>query len=332
MARQEKKRGGNGSSGSAASPYGFDPTHGYDLQQLLQVTAPQGPEDFQAFWQKKYAAALKVQTVPVLKDTGGNFKGWRVFDLAYTSTDVFPIGGWLLLPEGGEPRRGFIITHGYGNREQPDYHLQFQDAAILFPCLRGLGRSQRQPISNEVKWHVLHDIDKPEQYILRGCVEDVWTGVSALLRLFPYLSGHVGYLGQSFGGGIGALALAWEKRIARAHLSVPTFGNHPLRLTLPNIGSGASLQDYYQEQGKSIFTTLQYYDAATAARFIHIPVHCALALYDPFVPPPGQFALFNALRGPKERFILTAGHHSYPEQENEELKLQTEVERFFRNL
>ena len=51
------------------------------------------------------------------------------------------------------------------------------------------------------------------------------------------------YMGISFGGGIGALALPWDERFHRAHLNVPSFGHHPLRLTLPEpdtTGSGSN--------------------------------------------------------------------------------------------
>ncbi len=312
--------------------YDFDPSHGYSLDQLLKVQAPKEPADFKQFWTTRYERAQLVKPAPILKDTQGNYKGWRVFDLAYTSTDNFPIQGWLLLPESSEPKRGFIVGHGYTNREEPDYHLPFQDAAILFPCFRGLGRSQRPPISNEVKWHVLHDIDKPDRYIIGGCVEDVWMAVSALLRLFPHLAEHIGYLGTSLGGGVGSLATAWDSRIKKCHLNVPTFGNHPLRLTLANVGSGASLQSYYKLHGNEALKTLQYYDAATAAGYITSPVHCALAPYDPYVPPAGQFAIYNNLAGPKKCFLLTAGHHPHAHEKQEEVNLVVEIKQFFQDL
>lgn len=189
--------------------YDFDPTHGYRLDDLLQVDAPSPPAGFEHFWRNRYEKALEVKPLPILKDTGGSFKGWRIFDIQYTSTDSFSINGWLLYPENKEPRRGFVITHGYGGREEPDYHLPFEDSVFLFPCIRGTGKSQRPPISSEPNWHVLHDIDKVDRYVIGGCVEDIWCGVNTLIRLFPYVAGHIGYLGISFGGGLGAFASNW---------------------------------------------------------------------------------------------------------------------------
>lgn len=77
---------------------------------------------------------------------------------------------------------------------------------------------------------------------------------------------------------------------------------------------------------------LAYHDAATAARRIRIPVHCALAEFDPAVAPPGQFSIFNALAGPRELFLLQAGHFPHEAMEEEERRLQGELGTFFAGL
>lgn len=313
----------------AISEYGFDPSYGYTLPQLLAVTPPQEPKDFDAFWQSRYQKALAIAPLPHIKMMSENERGWRVFEISYTSTDNFRIHGWLLLPVNGVIKRGFVIGHGYGGRDGPDFHLPFTDAALLFPCFRGLGRSANPSISSASCWHVLHDVDKTNRYILGSCVEDVWLGVSALLQLFPHLAGHLGYLGISFSGGIGALALPWEQRIARGHLNIPSFGHNPIRLRLPTRGSAHSLQKFYKYHKKQLLTTLRYYDAALAAKRITMPIHCACALFDPFVAPPSQFAIYNALANTKQLFTLIAGHYSYPEQQQQEQALIAELDAFF---
>lgn len=310
----------------------FDPAYGYSLAQLLAVTPPKEPKDFDEFWRQRYQQALTVDPKPQIKIINEDSQGWRVFELRYTSTDSFPIRGWLLLPTSGVITRGFIVGHGYGGRDEPDFHLPFKDAALLFPCFRGLSLSARSPISTEPYWHVLHDIDQKDNYILGGCVEDVWLGVSALLSLFPHLAGHLGYLGISFGGGIGALALAWESRISKAHLNVPTFGHQPLRLRLPTNGSAHSVQRFYQSHKKMTLKVLRYYDASLAAKRITMPMHCACAKFDPCVAPPGQFAIYNALPGEKQLFALEAGHYNYPSQAQQERELMNELDAFFASL
>lgn len=309
--------------------YDFDPTYGYSINQLLAVKTPKEPKDFDCFWQMRYQKALTVDPQPRTKIINENTQGWRVFEISYTSTDNFPIRGWLMLPASGVIKRGFIIGHGYGGRDDPDYHLPFKDAALFFPCFRGLGLSAQPAISSEPYWHVLHDINQRDCYILGGCVEDLWLAVSAMLCLFPNLAGHLGYLGISFGGGVGALALAWESRIRKGHLNAPTFGHHPLRLRLATNGSAHSVQQYYRTHKKQTLKVLRYYDAALAAKRIIMPIHCACAKFDPCVPPPGQFAIYNALPREKHLFILEAGHHNYPDQARQEAELINQLEVFF---
>ena len=308
------------------------PSHRFDIDDLMEVCVGEEPEGFAEKWQQWREEALQVQPKPSIRDAGYDHGVWRVFDMEYTSTDRVQVGGWLLLPKSGRIERGLVISHGYGGREAPDYHYGFENAALLFPCARGLGRSKHPPISHEPRWHVRHDIDKPESYVLRGCVEDVWLAVSAMLRLVPHLEGHIGYMGGSFGGGVGAMALAWEERIARGHLSLPSFGYQMLRIQLKTLGSAASIQTLYKKEPDLVTNTLQWYDAAFAARHITMPMHVACALSDPVVSPPGQFAIFNALAGPKQLFTLSAGHMDYADQEEEARDLQKELEVFFKDL
>jgi cephalosporin-C deacetylase len=301
------------------------------LDRMLAIEAPEPPADFEAFWRARRARAMRIAPKPKLRDTGADRGAWRVFEISYSSTDRVRVKGWLLLPVDGVVRRGFVIGHGYSGRTEPDFHFPFTDAALLFPCARGLGLTRHGTISSNPMWHVLHDIHDRHRYVLGGCVEDMWQGVSALLRLCPEVAGHVGYMGISFSGGIGALALPWEERVQRAHFNVPTFGHQPMRLKLPSTGSATSVQ-LFARKHPQVRETLSYYDAASAARFLRQPVHCACALEDSAVAPAGQFAIFNALAGPKALFPLTAGHADYPGQANEERELLREIDKFFRDL
>ncbi|HYE36650.1 acetylxylan esterase [Methylocaldum sp.] len=309
----------------------FDPTYGYSLESLLRVGWPEEPGDFVDFWESRYRRTLTIHPDPEMTRCKGDHPDFDVYDIGYRSTDGFIIGGWLLKPKREPIRRGLVVGHGYGGREAPDFDLPVGEAVILFPCFRGLARSRRPPVPDNPAGHVLYEIDRRDRYILGGCVEDLWLAVSTLISAFPHIEGHIGYLGISFGGGIGALALPWEPRIRIAHLNVPTFGHHPLRLTLRTLGSGEAVRRYERRHG-SVLETLRYYDAACAARHIHIPVHVAAALFDPVVAPPGQFAIYNALAGPKSLFVLQAGHSDYPEQREQERELLAELRTFFEPL
>lgn len=313
---------------SFAHGYPFDPGYGYDLGRLLAIEPPPEPDDFVAFWQARHARALALQPNPRLRVSGLAHPGFRVHDLEYQSTDGVVIRGWLLTPLLGPARRALVLGHGYGGIEEPPLELPRADAVYLVPCFRGLGLSRCPPFSADPDWHVLHDIQDRDRYVLGGCVDDVWTGVSALLLCHPELEGHVGYAGISLGGGIGAMAMAWDGRIARGHLEVPTFGHQPLRLELPSVGSGESVRRFVREQGR-VPAALRYYDAALAARHIRQPTHIAAALFDPAVPPPGQFAIHNALPGDRRLFLLAAGHFDHPDRQRQQRELLGELWSFF---
>ncbi|WP_309397549.1 acetylxylan esterase [Cerasicoccus maritimus] len=314
-------------------PFPFDPTYGYTLETLLEITPPPEPPGFAEFWQNAYREAMKVEPKATVTDTGRVENGWRIYDLTYRSTGGIKIGGWMTVPAKGPVRRGFVVGHGYGGRGAGDTHYPLPESAIFYPCMRGQrDRSLNPPISPEPQWHVLHDIDKRDKYVIRGCVEDTWLAVTALLNLFPQVEGHVGYLGGSFGGGIGSLALPWDKRISKAHLRVPTFGHHPIRLKCHGLGSGESVRTFHAKHPWVAERTLPYYDSSISATHIKIPVHCACALFDPSVCPPGQFSVYNALAGPKELYVLDAGHFEYRGEAKQNQEVLAEIGAFFKDI
>ena len=307
----------------------MDPNKSYPLENLLNISSPPSPKGFDEFWQNAYQATRAYKVSIELTDTGENRSHWKIYKLSFVSTNAIKINGWLLVPSKGEVKRAMIVGHGYGGRDAPDFHLPFPDTAIYFPCCRGISLSSHYPISQDPYWHVIHDIDKKDQYILRGCVEDTWLSVSALEMLYPHLANKIFYMGMSFTGGIGVLALAQDTRIAKAHFNVPTFGNHKLRLRIPTQGSGKSLQDFYHREPYKLIRTLRYYDAANAAKRIKVPTHFALALRDSVVTPPGQFAIYNQIPDKKSLFVLDAGHDNYENQDQQHAELLKELEEFF---
>lgn len=309
--------------------YSFDPTYGHDLAALLEIAAPAEPVDFTTFWQNLHAQARSVTVAPAWREIPSPQRRTRVFEVEFTSLDGVRINGWLTRPRDGFVERGVVVSHGYGGRDGPDFRLPFARAALLFPCARGISRSARPDIPGNPDAHVLHGIQRRETYVHAGCAADtVWCAASALLELFPTAARRLDYLGISFGGGIGALALPWDGRFRRAHLNVPSFGHHPLRLSLPCVGSGEAVRRYQRRTGRAL-ETLRYFDAAVAARHLRIPVHVAAARFDPAVPPPGQFAIYNALAGSKELFPLQAGHFDHAGTGAEDARLLDALAYFF---
>lgn len=285
----------------------FDSTYGYTLEQLLKVGFPAGPADFAEFWRATYDEVMSIPLRLEKRKIKSPRKDREIWEVEYDSLHGVRIGGWIIAPADGEFERGVVEGHGYGGRGEPGLDSPGPASVVIQPCARGFHRSAHPDIPDTGGKHVLYGIESRETYSHRGSVADYWQAGSALLQLYPQVAGCLDYAGGSFGGGIGAMLVPWDKRLRRAYLDVPSFGNHPLRVTLPCTGSGESVRLLYKKQPE-IMKVLQYFDAATAASYTEIPVYVSAALSDPAVPPPGQFAVYNALKGPKELLVRETGH------------------------
>lgn len=229
----------------------------------------------------------------------------------FDSLGGYRIGAWLLEPEG-ICRSGLIQGHGYGGRggaelADPDFPAP-EDVAVLAPCQPGFDLSAGPSLPAEASSHVVHGIDSPDTYILRYCVAALWSATRALAELRPEIAGRLAYEGGSFGGGLGALAAPWEPLWSCVRLDVPTFGHHPWRLRCPSNGSGEAVRQFHLRRPE-IAATLAYYDAAIAASHARMPAFLVPALFDPTVPPPGQWAVANAWGGPRTVSVARSGHH-----------------------
>ncbi len=289
----------------------FDATHGHDLPALLTVPAPPDPPDFADFWRQSHAEARDTPPQPEREEEEPGDPRSRLFAVRFRTTDGVSLGGWLALPREGKVRCGLVVGHGYGGRSAPSLGECPPGTATLFFCSRGFDRSVSAAVPGYSDGHVVHGIQTRQTYAHRGAAADVWSSASALLQLVPEIRGRLFYSGCSFGGGMGALALPWDDRFAGAHLDLPSFGNHPLRVTLPCTGSGEAIRRHVARHPEAL-AVLAYFDAATAARHIQIPTHVSAALLDPAVPPPGQFAIYNALAGPRRLYVRQAGHLDHP--------------------
>lgn len=306
----------------------FDATYGSGLRGLLEVRTTVEPDHFTAFWASCFAQASAVDPRP-RRQWVARQDGFDVFDVEFSTLGGYRLGGWLVLPDEGVIDRGIVVSHGYGGRSAPDIPLPLDGAAAFFPCSRGLPDRGLVPgIPHEIDQHVLHGIEDPATYVLAGCAADVWCAASALQVMVGGLS-RLDYVGVSFGGGIGALAVPWDHRFSSAVLMLPSFGQHELRRELPCDGSGEAVRRYAAEHPE-VRRVLPYFDAALGARHISIPTLVGAALWDPMVPPPCQFAVYNELRGPRELFVFSAGHVSYPAEQDEDLAWRAAVAEFLR--
>ncbi|PWF26573.1 acetylxylan esterase [Ancrocorticia populi] len=317
-------------------PASFDPTYGYSLADLEQCAAPQPadePADFDQFWDGLREAARAMDPVPTLGpwspwmyESGfpKNDDGYEIADLTFTSVGDVQLGGWVVRPVGGATQIA-VCGHGYGGREKPECDDVAPDALCVYPVARGLPtRSLVPDIGSGVgqTHHVLWGIESPRTYAPILSAADFSVAATVAIELFeaecrarsnttgsatPSENAPLIYHGGSFGGGAGIMALSIDDRFTGAVVSVPTFGNQVVRVTQHSEGSGQIVREFVAEHPEAL-ETLQYADAASAARRVRVPVVAFPALADGVVPPPGQFSVVNSLAGPVWRHVLAGGH------------------------
>lgn len=306
--------------------YPFDPTHGYTPEALRAIAPPRGPPDFDDFWRATWRATKAGPLSLTKTELPSASPAHRLWEVHYQTLAGVKAGAWLVLPKDRPVRMAAVMGHGYGADIAPIYFNR--DAALLFSCAPGFHLSAQPGLPDNVAEHVVHGLASRETYLLRHCVANLWSAARAMEELVPVAHDLLVYMGGSFGGGLGALALPWEPLYRRGHLTVPTFGHQELRITLPCEGSGSSVQNYVRTHPEAIHV-LRYFDAATAALRIQIPVMCAPAHFDPAVPPAGQMAVANALHSTGHIVEISAGHFEHPELPAELAALDQRTESFF---
>ncbi|GAA2244310.1 acetylxylan esterase [Promicromonospora sukumoe] len=298
----------------------IDGTYGYDRDALLAVEPVPAPAGFAELWQGWFAASRVVRPEPRLTSLGRQ-GAHDLYEVEHAGADGLRLRGWLALPSEGRARVGVVHGHGYGGRDAPAFDRVPDDAAVVFPVARGLGAlNSGVGAPDEAAEHVVHGIGSVATYSLGRCAVDLWHAADALVEVAGDLPLY--YVGESFGG-IGALALPWDRRFVGATFVVPSFGQYDVRLGLECTGSGEAVRRYVAEHPEAR-DVLRYFDTSTAAGYLRIPVRCECALWDAAVPPPGQFAVANAVAAVAatraggaacpalELETLPAGHADYP--------------------
>jgi len=290
----------------------FDGSYGHTLETLRAIAPIAPPEGFAERWMRWRTEARSVDAAPTVLTTStetAEAPGRRVSVIEHSGVDGTRLRAWLVEPVSGAARIGIVHSHGYGGREAIDLARVPDDAAAIFPVARGLPRlNAGVGASATIAEHVLAGIDDPERYVLGLCARDLWLAADALIALIGDVSLY--YVGESFGGGIGSLALPWDDRYIGGTLIVPSFGQYDERLAVPCLGSGEVVRAHVSAHPDAR-EVLRWFDASSAMTFARVPVRVEAALRDQYVPPAGQFAVANAV-GALELEVLPAGHAEYP--------------------
>lgn len=295
----------------------IDPTFGYTREQLLAVEAPPPPADFEAFWRESYRlATAQPPSYSVERALWSPNPDVEILVIRWTAFDGASVGMWLSRPR--ESKGGLLIGQGYGNLVTPPV-ADSPGMTTIMPCMRGLGLSQCLDIPWQTADHAAYKIESREEYVIRKGVMDLWTAISILTDLYPDTADNICFSGGSLGGGTGLMAIPWDDRIRAGHISVPTLGGpFQLQFPLPDPGPGHTRRERALADPAAM-RTLRYCDAASAARFIRVPLLFTPALSDASNPPPAQFAMANAVPAENRILRILEVGHAAPTAKDQEL-------------
>jgi cephalosporin-C deacetylase len=273
------------------------------------------PADFDAFWEAKLKELAAVAADAKLDRADGGKPNVDYFKIGMDNIRGSHIQGQLARPKQGDKLPAMLIVQWAG----------------VYPLQKGwiTERAAEGWLVLNINAHDL-PIDKPQQfYNDQGALRD-YTGIgnddretSYFLRMYlscfraaQYLTERPDWDGHTLvvtGGSQGGLQ------------SIVTAGLHPkISAVLACVPAGCDLNGpvagrmpgwpmwHWKTQGKDeakVRRAAGYYDVVNFAPRVKCPVLIGAGLIDTTCPPPGVFAAYNQLQGPKEIVVLPFGEH-----------------------
>jgi cephalosporin-C deacetylase-like acetyl esterase len=275
------------------------------------------PDDFDAFWEAKLKELAAVPENARLDPTASGKPQVDYFKVTMDNIRGSHIRGQLARPKQGQKFPAMLIVQWAG----------------VYPLNKGWGTDRAAE-----GWLVLnlnaHDlpIDEPQRFYdeqSAGPLRD-YTGIgnddretSYFLRMYlscyrgaEYLAKRPDWDGRTLvvtGGSQGGLQ------------SIVAAGLHPkITAVMAAVPAGCDLNGpvaqrapgwpmwYWKTQGKDeakVRCAAEYFDVVNFASRVKCPVLIGAGLIDTTCPPPGVFAAYNELKGPKEIVVLPFGEH-----------------------
>jgi cephalosporin-C deacetylase-like acetyl esterase len=226
--------------------------------------------------------------------------GVRVHDVAYDSPKGGRVTGLLFVPAATGPHAGIIVQHGLPGSASGvagDATLFASHGAVVLAIDAPFARRTGSPISFASR-------DSAEQVQL---MVDLQRGIDVLLSRDDVDSGRLAYRGWSYGGAMGALFVAIERRLKTAILTVPD-GGLVSHFTGDDDTNGPLGSLACADQ----LRWLRAMQPLEPLRFVHLASPTPLLFQggrlDNLVPPKDFETVSNAASEPKQIKWYDAGH------------------------
>lgn len=290
----------------------------YTEKQLLAIRGEEPVQGFEEFWRKQYERAVNCKLdYTVEGEVWSPYSNIKIYRVSFISCDGFKIGMWVSRPE--KSCGGHINIHGYTNDIRP-HAPQDLSLTTAVPCVPGLGISMCKEVPWQLQYHAAYGFEDPEKYVIISGVRNIWMSISILIDMFPDVKDNITCSGGSLGGAMGALSVPWDARIKAAELSVPTLGGRIMMEYLGKPTDPSYVRAMKAQESESNMRTFDLCNAASAARYIRVPVLVTPAICDNNVPPPGQFAVANSIPEEYRTLRIREVGHAAPSPKDVEME------------
>ena len=272
------------------------------------VSAPDAPEDFDAFWEATLQELSQVPLVPVYTELPEHSNDLRTsYEVRYASLDGGVSGGILCVPNAPGKYPVCIQYMGYG---ADVYHFDPSAAPDRIDFLVSV-RDQGIFKAGQDRW-IDRGLASRESFYYRGAFCDVRRAVDFAASLEKANPERMVSFGESQGGAFTVLSAALDGRIRAVAPSVPFLGDYPdyARIVWWPLHEVFQQADAEGLDRADVLDMLRYFDMKNFAPRVHCPVYMSFGLQDPTCPPHTNFAIYNNLGTADKRFLCvpTCGH------------------------
>jgi len=287
------------------------------------------PGDFDAYWSSALHELDATDPEPELVPSKEiNPPHAEVFDLWFRG-----VGGARIHAKYARPKTingtipGLLQFHGYSGNSG-DWHDKLswtgQGIAVAAMDCRGQGglsEDNSRVRGTTLNGHLIRGLnDAPDKLLFRSIFLDTVQLARVVMSLPEIDAARIGTFGGSQGGALSIACAALEPRISRC-VSIYPFLSDYQRVWEMDLAKDAYAElltffrqfDPRHERTREVFTRLGYIDVHHLAPRIGAKVLMALTLMDNICPPSTQFAVYNAIRSPKEAVVYPDfGHEALP--------------------